>query len=493
MQFLWVSLISILTVATSVVCAANVDAPSEPEIVWVTIGSKASDVTVHWISSDLQTPQSVVQYRWEKGFSDSQHRKLLTAVGTRTKLGTIGPRLYWVHHVPLNLVGIGEVMFKIPTSDRSWGIAQLRLDQAVDVHLNRIVDGVPMTADINIGPTRVLPIRVAIASDFGGHPDKLQVALTEMAKHQPYLVVLAGNILHDRGADDEAALAKWMELLQLFQQTLTNDHNLLPVLAVIPGRHDIDLTEPQSPTRAGLMSKLFPSIEQLPYSLTWPGALRLMLMDVGNTQAIAAQRQWLTQTASDPSFEGFTVPVYSESAYPAAKKFFSLGSLEVRRQWTRSFEDAGIPLAVEAYDRSYKRTQPLSQDQPATGGVVYIGGGGFARKDQDETAEPGYGGWMSNRRPYLAVSESMRHFIMLEVSEQANTLQLQAQAIADGGDAPGRVVDTVTVLKNQPATLIATFYAKPHQRLEMWLLIGFAVITAVFWLLYRRLRNTTNA
>lgn len=470
-----------------------------PEMVWITLGEEPGIVNVHWISSDLQPPRSVVTYQYdqrtieqlETGWDIPIDGPKHSAVGERSELGQIGERRYWVHHVPIQLNIRAQTVFTVPTSSKTRRVVSFRdHDHGAPEDSSRGYSIVQRTE------------RVAVASDLSRDHRDLEKAVQTMVEQDPTLIVLAGNVTCHRGQTDEDALRRWLNLLKILSDNVQDKGRVLPAIAMMPGYFDTDLKQPRSAERTGWMSKLFPSIQRLPYAIELPWNLRLLLLDAGYTKTVAEQSSWLEEQLLDKDFDGITVPIYSESAYPAAKKFYSLGSMEVRRRWSPIFDMAHVPVVIEADDRSYKRSQPLVDELPTTGGTTYLGGGGFARQRQDEPAEPGFGGWMSNMRPYLAKTDSIGHFVMLDTSPYLALVG--AAGSLDLSDAParmrvrvitndGQVIDDMLFVEGQPTTLTATFYAKPHQRGEIWILLALAAITALFWLGYRKSKHNVKS
>lgn len=469
--------------------ASEPEVSPTPEIVWITLGEEPGKVNVHWISSDLQPPRSVVTYDYE--FLDPKPTEnnwltpgpKLSAVGERIELGQIGERRYWVHHVPMQLNIRARTVFTVPTSSKTWRVMSFR-----DHDFGKPEDGSSGYS------TFLRDERVAVASDLSRDSKPLEQAVQTLTSKGPDLVVLSGNVTGHRGQTDEKALHAWLNLLQILSDHLPVLDRILPAIAVMPGYFDIDLKQERSAERTGLMHKLFPSIQRLPYAIEVSSDLRLLLLDAGYTKAVAEQTAWLEEQLLYTDFHGFTVPIYAESAYPAAKKFHSLGSREIRRHWTPIFDMANVPVIIEAYDRTYKQTQPIIDETPTIGGTVYLGGGGFARNRQDKPAQPGFGGWMSSMRHYLAKSQATGHFVMLNASNVVmiddlstwNHLtevpdRLQVEVITNDG----QVIDDITFVENQPNVITTTFYAKPHQRGEILILLGIALIVTLFWLGYR--------
>ena len=468
MRYCLFVLLLLVTAAPAAVAAADFD---RPQIVWITLGETAGDVTINWISSDIQPVRSVVEYQWIKGVVSGAQQPSNIASGKRVELGTAHGRRYWVHHVPLSLGGIGIIELTIPTTAQPWRYHQRR--GAEDRAFVLPPDG--LTVNGTYKTVGLLPVRVALAGDLGRDGDKVAAALQQVGKQRPQLVILAGNLTDDRGATGEPQLQRWLELLDALTHSLADDNNQLPAIAALPGYFDIDIKAPRSAERATWLRLFFPQIEQLPRAITLGPALRLLLLDAGYTQTIASQNAWLEQQLNDAAYDGFTVPVYSESAYPAAKKADSLGSLVIRRQWGPQFDGSATPLVVEHWDQAYKRTQPLFHEHPAPGGTLYVGGGGLGSNRLEDVARPGWGGLLGNRRGYLAVSERVGHFVLLSVTPD----QLNITATADDG----RQVDAFAIDKNKPATIVSTYVSKPHERGEVWILTAIAVGVVLVWLL----------
>ena len=462
-----------------------------PQIVYVTLTDTPGDVVVHWISSDLQPVRSTVAYRWVHGVVAGSAQGEHVAAGQRVELASAHGRRYWVHHVPLQLRGVGVIEFSIPTSDRKW---QYRQRQSEDDRAFVLPDNTLKVAGEFRSTTA--PMRVAIAGDLGRDGDNVEAALAEVGRHRPDVVVLAGNFVEDHGEINERYMARWLELLDALTTQLADDRGRLPALVALPGLMDIDEIAPRDAERARWVVRLFPQITKLPYAVPLNWALRLVLLDAGWTQTAAAQADWLRSTLRDPAFDGFTVPIYCESMYPGAKKFDSVGSLVLRRHWAPAFDEAAIELAVEHADRAYKRSQPMFLNRPATGGTTYVGGGGMGRKQLEDVAPPGDGGLLSSRRNYLVKSEKIPTFTLLQATPPGTPGTPGSSASPSSGGVPctpkvsaiaddGRVVDSFTLIKGEPARVTPTYVSKPHERATVWILVGVAVVVVLVWLLLK--------
>lgn len=267
------------------------------------------------------------------------------------------------------------------------------------------------------------PIRIAVGGDVRRqNPDWMENVNILARNLDPDFIVWGGDLAYSDGRED--LLYTEIEFFDIIRETLvTHDGRFIPTVVGI-GNHEVYLGRsyyrhvdqfgpPQDNDEwRELLAPYFFNLWAFPghpgYNyLDFGDYMTLVLPDTGHLNPIEGkQTEWLQEVLQRRKHIPHLIPVYHVPAYPSNRSFTGRAAV-IREHWVPLFEEAGVRIAFEHHDHTFKRTIPILNNEPHPDGIVYIGDGAWgvptrAVHDPKET-------W------YLEKASSERHFILLTI------------------------------------------------------------------------------
>jgi Purple acid Phosphatase, N-terminal domain/Calcineurin-like phosphoesterase len=403
------ALLLLVCVACSV-AGCEVPDPTYSEHVYLTWAEDdtGTTITVNYHTRDA-FDGSTVHYDTVSRGGDPD-RYALRAVGDAppTKLWRV--RRY-IHHVTLRGLAPDTTYYFVAGDPRAGFTAEKRFHTLPggDRPL-RFVEGADMDVDRRVPPL-----------------------LRAAATTHPMFALVAGDLAYANG--NLSKLGKWDSWFRNWEENMvTPEGDLIPMVVAL-GNHDV-----------GRWTSPFyqPFFDQDAGGLTYfarrfgTQTIVLVLDSDHVASQGGAQRRWLEATLRTYADLPCKIALYHVPLYPAHYAFDLPKAAAGRRYWEPLFDRFGLTLALEAHDHTYKRTVPLRDGKPVDhGGVVYAGGGPWG--GHPKTAHPD--------RPYLHIAESVRHFLVADVTD--GHIHVEARTV------DGRVIDSFTVGRPSPGTAAA--------------------------------------
>ncbi len=292
-----------------------------------------------------------------------------------------------------------------------------------------LVDGYAETFRFRTMPANLTqPVKFAVAGDADIGPDADAMAAA-IAARDPAFVVMGG----DHAYEDSRAANFWMwerYLQSYFTHLRAPDGRLIPIVSAL-GNHEIyngwAENHPDFENTADWRLRYgmyffryfaFPGAIQ-PYGvLDFGNYLSLVILDTehGSPQITGsdAQSLWLGQRLNERRSVPHLLPIYHVPAYPSVRALADLLPTRIRTHWVPLFENAGVQLAFENHDHTYKRTKPmLNGVSGVADGIVYAGDGawGVALRTPDAS------------RNYLHGTQARHHAFLVTITGTGRTIE----------------------------------------------------------------------
>jgi hypothetical protein len=202
-----------------------------------------------------------------------------------------------------------------------------------------------------------------------------------VAKLRPLFVMFGGDYMTDGSAK------KWAEWLDDWQETISEDGRLYPLLPAM-GNHEYFSNR----KKLSMLSKLFDiKGDDGYYALSFcSNMLRTYVLnsELGRTddqRLWDAQSKWLMQDLSKYKRSAWKVAMYHRPMRPHTKS--KKEGSDLMKAWAYLFYEFGMDLALESDTHLCKRTYPISPSTKKGSDE------GFIRDDQRGTTYVGEGGW----------------------------------------------------------------------------------------------------
>lgn len=257
------------------------------------------------------------------------------------------------------------------------------------------VDGYLETFRFRTLPSNLdTPLRFGIGGDVdvGPIPDAMTAAISS---HDPAFLVVGGDVAYADGRAEN--FWKWMRYFESwFHNARAPDGRLIPTI-MAAGNHevrygyaenhpDFEDTTDWRLRYAPYFYRLFAFPGETGHNVLDAGDyLSLVILDTDHTNRIDNQNAWLTTTLNARRDRKHLIPVYHVPAYTTFRSFNDPQSVRVRQHWVPIFEQAGVKLAFEHHDHTFKRTKPILAGAENPNGIRYIGDGlwGIGKRTPD--------------------------------------------------------------------------------------------------------------
>lgn len=293
----------------------------------------------------------------------------------------------------------------------------------------------PLPASLDV------PLKFGVGGDVdvGSTADAMTAAISS---HDPAFLVVGGDVAYADGRAEN--FWKWMRYFESwFHNARAPDGRLIPKVMAI-GNHEVrngyTQNHPDFDNTAAWRLRYAPYFYRF---FAFPGPtghgvldagdyLSLVVLDSDHGNLIVNQNTWLAQTLDARRDRKHLIPIYHVPAYPSHRSFDDEFSVRVRQNWVPLFENAGVHLAFEHHDHTFKRTKPLLASQENPDGIVYLGDGLWGIGSR----VPDTGRW------YLEPGASANHHVHL-VTLAANGRAVRSVNVNGeffGGTAPDHVL-----------------------------------------------------
>ncbi|MCH8558554.1 MAG: T9SS type A sorting domain-containing protein [Balneolia bacterium] len=332
----------------------------------------------------LDDPLTTVHLAWIEGHSDSQNLEI-------RRQGTTSWNRPQVNR-----------QSRIPGSEKTLHEVQLTNLRAGSVYEFRFGSSGVLQSFRTLPETHDIPVGFVSGGDLYGSVSLMTATTSAAAASNPYFAVIGGDWAYADG--DPARVDRWFNLLDIWHRNaITTDGHIIPFVPVI-GNHEVQGGYRTDPEKAPLYFTFFDKPDKRAYyTLDVGDYLSLILLDSNHTNSVAGkQTEWLSERLQERAHVEHLFPSYHVAAWPSFRSFTNPNSRDIRNHWVPLFEQAGIRLAFEHHDHTFKRTKPILNGEENENGVVYIGDGawGVGTRDIDE----------SDRRWYLEKASSDHHF-----------------------------------------------------------------------------------
>jgi hypothetical protein len=298
-----------------------------------------------------------------------------------------------------------------------------------DTYYEFEVDGYDDTFKFRTMPAslEVRPVKVGIGGDvdIGSIADNMTAAIS--AQDPDFLVVGGDHAYEDARAVN---FWKWYRYMDSwFTHARAPDGRMIPLVMAI-GNHEVrygySFNHPDFDDTAAWRDRYgaylyrsfaFPGPE-IPYGvLDFGKYLSLLILDSEHSSpvisATGSQTQWLSATLNARRDVQHVFPVYHVPAYTSFRSFNDRTSENIRQHWVPLFERAGVKLAFEHHDHTFKRTKPLLRGAENPDGIVFVGDGlwGIGKRTPDTS------------RWYLDVANDRHHVHLVTLTATNRTVE----------------------------------------------------------------------
>lgn len=285
------------------------------------------------------------------------------------------------------------------------------------------------------------PIRFGVGGDvdIGSTADAMTAAISS---HDPAFLVVGGDVAYADGRAEN--FWKWMRYFESwFHNARAPDGRLIPKVMAI-GNHevrfgyaqfhpDFDNTADWRLRYAPYFYRFFAFPGDPGYGvLDFGSYLSLVVLDTDHSNLTVNQNTWLEETLDARRDRAHLIPIYHVPAYPSHRSFNDEFISRVRQHWVPLFEQAGVKLAFEHHDHTFKHTKPLLDGAEHPDGIVFVGDGlwGIGERPPDTS------------RWYLQPGASDRHHVhLVTLSADSRIVQtVGTDGTFFGGAEPGQIL-----------------------------------------------------
>lgn len=220
---------------------------------------------------------------------------------------------------------------------------------------------------------------------YGADADAMAIAT---AARDPDFLVIGGDLAYSDGRADLI----WIEY-RYFESFYTHfrapDGRMIPKVVGV-GNHemrnhyltahpDFEETPEWRDRVAPYFFKLYAFPGQPGYNVLDVGDyLSFIVLDTGHLNPVTGtQTDWLAAQLDSRREVPHLFPVYHVPAYPSHRSENDALNTTIRNTWLPLFEQAGVRLAFEHHDHTYKRTHPILGGSVNSDGIVFLGDGAW--------------------------------------------------------------------------------------------------------------------
>ena len=293
------------------------------------------------------------------------------------------------------------------------------------------------------------PLTFAVAGDVEVTSDADAMASAIAAKN-PAFIVIGGDLAYADAMPEKSW--KWDRYFQSwFTNARTTDRRLIPMVVGI-GNHEVRYGwsefHPDFTNTADWKLRYAPEFYRF---FAFPGLNGYNTLDFGDYLALIIldtehsnptitgsdpQTQWLSQALLSRRNLPHLLPIYHIPAYPSARSFDDARNKRIRDHWVPLFQNAGVHLAFEFHDHTFKRTKALLNGQEHSDGIVFAGDGAWGVDLRTPDPDQSF---------YATAPQSRHHAFLVTLTQQSRRIQAV--------DKSGTVFDDFTQgIDGTPAT-----------------------------------------
>ncbi len=297
------------------------------------------------------------------------------------------------------------------------------------------------------------PVMAAFTGDilYGTVADQMAEIV---GAEDPAFLMIGGDLAYSDGRAD-LIFAEYMYFELFHTRFRAPDGRLIP-LVVGPGNHEMrnhyitwnPMSEDSDEWRARIAPYFYPSYAfpgQPGYAtLDFGDYLSLVILDTDHMNAVeGVQTDWLAQRLDERRHIRHLLPVYHVPAYPSHRSSQDALNVKIRDLWLPLFEDAGVHMAFEHHDHTFKRTPPLLGGEIHPDGIVFLGDGAWGVETRTVKQTEG--------RHDLQVAEKRHHAYLVTLTETSRV----ARAIDPDGIIFDQVSQGADGIPPAPSGLVA--------------------------------------
>lgn len=266
------------------------------------------------------------------------------------------------------------------------------------------------------------PVKFGVGGDvnIGPVPDAMTSAISS---HSPDFIVVGGDLAYADGRAEN--FQRWYRYFESWhKRARTPDGRLIPKLVAL-GNHevynglvqnhpDFEPTATWRRRNAPYFCSCFAFPGQPGYGVMDFGQyMSLVILDTDHTNRIEDQVGWLASVLSSRRGRPHLIPIYHTPAYTSNRSFSDPQASAIRQHWAPLFESAGVRLAFEHHDHTFKLTKPLLGGVQNEDGIVFMGDGlwGIGSRTPDQS------------RWYLQGASEQHHVHLVTVDSLGRTVR----------------------------------------------------------------------
>ncbi len=288
------------------------------------------------------------------------------------------------------------------------------------------VDGYEETYAFRTMPSHLdQPLRTMFTGDilFGSVANAMAVTAGAL---DPSFLMIGGDLSYSDSRVDQISLE--YEYFENFHTRFRSpDGRLIPIVVAI-GNHEmrrayvsgypyIQDTDAWRDREAIYFFRPYAFPGQPGYNvLDFGDYLSLLALDTDHANPIeGAQTDWLADRLDERRQVRHLLPVYHVPAYPSHRSLDDARNTKIRELWVPLFESAGVHMAFEHHDHTFKRTAPLLNGQIDADGIVFLGDGAWGVA----TRLPRH----AETDPHLQVAQEVHHVFLVTLTDTGRLVQ----------------------------------------------------------------------
>ncbi len=357
-------------------------------------------MTINWVT-DLDSKNDLVEYR------RSEKEKWSQITGEHRRLPENTP--YLLHRVEITALHPNTIYeFRVGNSAIIHKFHTMPADLTHPIRFvaggDMYHDGLDLLHETNRQAAITAPMFALVGGDIAYASDKLLEFLPN------WMHPLIDHFIRQK-------FDRWLEWLIAWKEDMIRpDGCLIPMLPAI-GNHDTIGRYGQTPDQSPFFYTLFPMPGKPGYNvLDFSNYMSIFILDSGHTNPIAGkQTEWLKRSMQQRMNIPHKFALYHVPAYPSVHRLDKEISTQIRKFWVPSFDTYRLTAAFENHEHAYKRTHLIRGGAVSAYGVMYIGDGGWGVEHPRKPRR-------LNDKWYLAKAASARHFLVVDVEQDKQTV-----------------------------------------------------------------------
>jgi hypothetical protein len=310
-----------------------------------------------------------------------------------------------------------------------------------DTEYEFMVSGYVTVYRFRTAPARISsPIKFVVTGDVDVNDTADAMARATAAQEPLFIAVIGDHAYEDSKADLHW---KWARYFESWHRWFRGTNNRL--IPIVPGVGNHEMFYGMAGSHADFDNSAewrkrygiyyyhyfpFPGAGQPYGALDFGNYLSLIVLDTEHSSPTITgsdqQSLWFGSQLEARDKTKHLLPLYHVPAYPSNRAFTDPLNTRVRSAWTPLMENAGVQLAFEHHDHTYKRTKPLRGGVESPGGTVFMGDGAWGVSTRG----------VDLSRPYLAQAASVNHSIIVTLTPTSRQINVI--------DTSGQVIDSLT-------------------------------------------------